>query len=328
MSSTGTGKFRVGDRVRLTRDNMGYGNADDAGEIVNPDAGCEEALVRFDREICGDHEWFVSWSGMELVPVAEATGTSAQAEKPKFKVGDRFRRIVNEGEREPNFQIGFESTVKSFHGYYIRDEDDYGHSIDNIVPLPTTLTIESGKFYITRDGRKVGPMRRWSDEAKHRWEADDDDLPYIWADDGTEIDSDIDDGADLVAEADEPPAEPQSTKEILDGLEAWIAEQDAIKAAGKGSTAGFTVPVFDEDDFDICGHRDSDDDIVQLSVGELTAALADSLKVARKVGKTIKRGDLVMLARPALVTGIDRYHASVQTDGGNYSLPLAALTAA
>lgn len=94
------------------------------------------------------------------------------------------------------------------------------------------------------------------------------------------------------------------------------------------STAGFTVPVFDEDDFDICGHRDSDGDIVQLSVGELTAALADSLKVARKVGKTIKRGDLVILARPALVTGVHRYHASVQTDGGNYNLPLAALTAA
>lgn len=110
-------------------------------------------------------------------------------------------------------------------------------------PAKEPLRIEAGKFYLTRDGRKVGPMRRWSDEAIHRWEADDDDLSYIWADDGTEIDSDIDDSADLVAEW----TEPQSTKEILDELEAWVAEQDAIKAAGKGiargSTAGFTVPL-------------------------------------------------------------------------------------
>lgn len=165
------GKFKKGDRVRLVRDNMGFGDTGDTGEIVSPDAGDEDALVRFDREINGDHEWYAPWSRLELVHVAEA--------------------------------------------------DD--------------------------------------------------------------------------------PA---------------------------NSTAGFTVPLFDEDDFDICGHRDSDDDIVQLSVGELTAALANSLKVARKVGKTIKRGDLVTFARPALVTGVDRYHASVQTDGGNYTLPLAALTQA
>ncbi len=324
------GKFKKGDRVRLTRDNMGFGEAGDAGEIVNPDAGCEDALVRFDSKINGDHEWFAPWSSLELVPVAEATGT--------VKIGDKvvvLDNLTRSGSPIKEYPIGVTLTVDRTCG------DGYGNEAylfnghhqylrrDQIEPFTqNTLTIEAGKFYRTRDGRKVGPMRRWSDEAVHRWEADDDDLPYIWADDGTEVDSDINDGADLVAEADEPPAESESTKEILDELEAWIAEQDAIKAAGKGSTAGFTVPVFDDDDFDIFGYRDSDDCIVQLSVGELTAALADSLKVARKVGKTIKRGDMVMLARPALVTGIDRYHASVQTDGGNYSLPLAALTAA
>lgn len=258
-----TGKFKVGDRVRIASgpNNGGFGQIGDTGVIKI--VGKTDCLVRFETGGRSGEAWYVGFDYLEPVAVAQ----------------------------QPQ------------------------------------LTIQAGKFYRTRDGRKVGPMRRWSDEARYRWEADDDDLPYIWADDGTEIDSDIDDGADLVAEADEPPAEPQSTKEILDELEAWIAEQDAIEAAGKGSTTGFTVPLFDEDDFDICGHRDSDGDIVQLSVGELTAAPAESLKVARKVGKTIKRGDLVTLARPALVTGVDRYHASVQTDGGNYSLPLAALTA-
>lgn len=259
--------------------------------------------------------------------------------RPRYKKGDKVR-VVREGDAEGGSyheaKIGevftvtdvFDDEVHTNIWYF------YPYEIEPVAAAdPAPLQLEAGKYYRTRDGRKVGPMRRWSDEARHRWEADDDDLPYIWADDGTEIDSDIDDSADLVAEADEPPAQPQSTKEILDELEAWIAKQDAVKAAGKGgtdygSTAGFTVPLFDEDDFDICGHRDNDDDIVQLSVSELTAALADSLKVARRVGKTIKRGDLVTLARPALVTGVHRYHASVQTDGGNYNLPLAALTAA
>lgn len=211
------GKFKVGDRVRRIRcDNGGDMQVGRTGTIRRVQAD-GDVMVDVDG---GSDACFCMAEYLELVPVAEATGTSAQAEKPKFKVGDRFRRIVNEGEREPNFQIGFESTVKSLHGDYIRDEDDYGHSIDNIVPLPTTLTIEAGKFYLTRDGRKVGPMRRWSDEAIHRWEADDDDLSYIWADDGTEIDSDIDDSADLVAEA-----------------------KSDDSGSTTGSTTGFTVPL-------------------------------------------------------------------------------------
>ena len=66
------GKFKVGDRVRLTRDNNGFGDTGDTGEIVRPDAGNEDAFVRFDREINGDHEWYAPWSILELVPVAEA----------------------------------------------------------------------------------------------------------------------------------------------------------------------------------------------------------------------------------------------------------------
>lgn len=151
--------FKVGDRVRLVRDNNGFGDAGDIGEIVNPDDGEDGAFVRFDRKINGDHEWYAPWSILELLPA-----TAAQQPQP--------------------------------------------------------LRIQPGRHYLTRDGRKVGPMRLWSDKAKHRWEADADDLPYIWADDGTEIDSDIDDGADLVAEA-----------------------SSSDNGSTVGSTAGFTVPL-------------------------------------------------------------------------------------
>lgn len=319
-------KFNVGDRVRLTRDNMGFGKTGDAGEIVNPDAGHEDAIVRFDREINGGHKWFAPWSSLELVPVAEATGTA----RPKFKVGDRVR--IASGPNNGGFgQIGDTGVIEIVgktdclvrYGDGSRSGEAWYVGFGYLEHAkPATITIQAGKFYRTRDGRKVGPATPSGDTDYPWWVGE-----STYTDSGAWVDG-MEDDNDLVAEADEPPAEPQSTKEILDELEAWIAEQDAIEAAGKGSTTGFTVPLFDEDDFDICGHRDSDDDIVQLSVCELTAVLADSLKVARKVGKTIKRGDLVVLARPALVTGIDRYHASVQTDGGNYSLPLAALTTA
>lgn len=156
----------------------------------------------------------------------------------KFKVGDRVRVTRD---------AGYTGTIKGRSSDEYRNEPAYAVNMDwysnpettttwyesELEPVaesqqPQPLRIEAGKFYITRDGRKVGPMRRWSDEARHRWEADDDELPYIWADDGTEIDSDIDDGADLVAEVDEPGRDNGS--------------------AGYGSTAGFTVPLCAYDD--------------------------------------------------------------------------------
>lgn len=164
----------------------------------------------------------------------------------KFKVGDRVR-VTDPVLLRHGTPIGAMGTIAMADDNYV--EFDLDHPEDGKIrqvlsyphdylepvavaqqpqpPAKEPLRIQPGRHYLTRDGRKVGPMRRWSDEARHRWEADDDDLPYIWADDGTEIDSDIDDSADLVAEADETP----------------VAEQRA------SSTAGFTVP--------LCAYEDS-----------------------------------------------------------------------
>jgi len=50
------------------------------------------------------------------------------------------------------------------------------------------MKIEEGKYYRTRDGRKVGPMVRWSMYAKHPFEitagGDDDLIAAIWGEDG------------------------------------------------------------------------------------------------------------------------------------------------
>lgn len=241
------GKFKRGDKIRVTVDGWRSGNH-------NAQAGDVYVVNDVSSEGVHTNLFYFTFDEIELVPAAEATGTAtdgAQADKPKFKVGDRVRVHGHPYYLMEDEDTGTIIGASDGRGDWDVELDNYGDYLSFLESelIHATLTIQSGKFYRTRDGRKVGPMRRWSDEAKHRWEADDDDLPYIWADDGTEIDSDIDDSADLVAEW----TEPQSTKEILDELEAWIAKQDAVKAAGKGgtdygSTAGFTVPLCAYDD--------------------------------------------------------------------------------
>lgn len=242
----------------------------------------------------------------------------AAADKAKFKVGDRVR-FTDEcpsswwfGPHTENKEGVIDGQDSTF-GYWwsVRVGDRYGHVDDNHIE-PASLTIREGRYYRTRDGRKVGPIKetRYSNGAGNPSWPFTVGLQEFWTESGKAYWGNING---------------EVNSEIISE---WVDEP--------ANTAGYTVPLCAyEDDFDICGYRepaggDGEDDVVQLSVGELTAALADSLKVARKVGKTIKRGDLVVLARPALVTGInvDMRTVSIQTDGGNYSLPMAALTAA
>lgn len=88
---------KVGDRVRLTKDNNGYGVAGDFATVVRENCGAGDCYVKFDYVIRNDTNWYVCWDKIEPLPVA--------------------------------------------------------------APQPAaTLTIAAGKFYKTRDGRKVGPI--------------------------------------------------------------------------------------------------------------------------------------------------------------------------
>lgn len=88
--------------------------------------------------------------------------------------------------------------------------------IDHIEPLPVaaeaqpaaTLKIEAGRYYRTRDGRKVGPMRRYDSDS---WVAPD--CGRLWTDDGQRY-FEIDRGgpSDLIAEWQDAPTAPVSAQ--------------------------------------------------------------------------------------------------------------------
>lgn len=172
--------FAVGARVRLTKDNDGWGDAGDIGTVLSVDSGVNDCYVEFDHEIQGSRRWYASWSSLELVV----------AEPWVPKVGDRVR-LVKDG-LSTTGAIGKLATIEAWSDGKFIDGDQYLLNIDGpvdyettavtenytratidcFVPVaaeaqqaaeaPTPLKIEADRYYKTRDGRKVGPMRRFS----------------------------------------------------------------------------------------------------------------------------------------------------------------------
>ncbi|NKC04457.1 hypothetical protein [Brucella haematophila] len=143
---------------------------------VREGATYEVKNIDFDGDIwvtddVGDR-FYLTTDEFELLPVAGATG------KPAFKVGDRVR-LIKDG-LSTTGAVGKLATIKSWSGGKVVDNGQYLLNIDGPVDYETlavqpqytraspecfellapSLTIETGKFYRTRDGRKVGPMRR------------------------------------------------------------------------------------------------------------------------------------------------------------------------
>ena len=160
-------KFKVGDRVQVV-DDRGGRKLGETGEIIGIDITLSTAFyyIKWDA---GVHEQGLYENRLEALPVAEATG------KPAFKVGDRVRVLsdylpwAHGGEigtvqkvdkRDRDCFVKFETERMGDHTWYVR--------WDNLELAPS-FTIETGKFYRTRDGRKVGPM---SDEGDRAYDTD------------------------------------------------------------------------------------------------------------------------------------------------------------
>ena len=67
------------------------------------------------------------------------------------------------------------------------------------------LKLEVGKFYRTRDGRKVGPMLIWNDRAQYPWSDDMEDGTDVWTPSGLSCPN-AEGPPDIVAEWTDAPA--------------------------------------------------------------------------------------------------------------------------
>lgn len=155
----------------------------------------------------------------------------------RFKVGDWVRVKLGQGTallRENNIYEVLGHSDRKYPIVAITSQYGKRHELDyepgrftlyHAAATPTTIEIEAGKFYKTRDGRKVGPMvedkwhdRRYGWTVAHEFNAE---YGKAWRGDGTfHPDVGTQHGADLIAE--------------------WIDEL-AAKASNDNSTPKFKV---------------------------------------------------------------------------------------
>ncbi|WP_367354224.1 hypothetical protein [Agrobacterium pusense] len=194
----------------------------------------------------------------------------------KFKKGDEVRLIKSEdynghGRYGKTGEIGKVIQYDAIdHTYYVdfTESGQWWAKASNLEPSAATLKIEAGKFYKTRDGRKVGPMvedkwhdRRYGWTVAHEFNAE---YGKAWRGDGTfHPDVDTKHGADLIAEwIDEPVAASNDNAKpkfkVGDRVEItandnyrvnFVGSFGTIKTAPTNAAAGFRVELDDGREF-------------------------------------------------------------------------------
>jgi hypothetical protein len=165
------GKFKVGDRVRVI-DDAGGGKIGD--ECTVKEIG-DDGYYVLDGLTGGAYGLFDR--RLELVPAAWPP-----------KVG--YRVIATADPDDPGTITGFNGLKYSVHwDSHVTASNLCIWSLAELSPLPApaTFTIEAGKFYKTRDGRKVGPLRDdWEDDATYKYHVTEGVLNYaLWDVSGT-----------------------------------------------------------------------------------------------------------------------------------------------
>ena len=147
------GKLKVGDRVRAVHSSgLGLFLAGKEYEVLGVrDEKITAINERGQRDSWGEVHF-------EHLPVAAQT----------FKVGDRVRLTANEGEGRDSGAIGVIEKITNDYARVLFDAPFNGwgetgrnwHAqLSRLLAAP--LKIEAGKYYRTRDGRKVGPVTGW-----------------------------------------------------------------------------------------------------------------------------------------------------------------------
>lgn len=179
-------KFKVGDRIRVLRLHP-YSTDITIGKTYPVKRVFDDGDI-FITDDVGDLNRIAS-KNVEPVyssnPAAQVDNLANEYGAPKrFKVGDRVRYTGNR-------ELGFDKTMIGKLGTVTKDDygvcvgvDWEGHPVwsygvyrENlervgVAPANANLRIEAGKFYKTRDGRKVGPMEWRVEDTSYPWMAD------------------------------------------------------------------------------------------------------------------------------------------------------------
>lgn len=166
---------RVGERVRMTATTTGE-IADCPATVVEFDG--KYALIQFDVRQEWAHgndnnRWWVPFE--KLAPITATTPA-------EYKPGDRVR-LIKDG-RSTTGAVGKLATLEEWTGGKFIDDGEYLLKIDGPVDYKTqsfrpeytratadcfervaALKIEAGKYYRSRGGEKVGPMRKWDNDS-------------------------------------------------------------------------------------------------------------------------------------------------------------------
>lgn len=209
------GRFGIGARVRDWQGDL-------ATVIENPKDGTR--VVRYDNPLFNQA---MSLEKSKMTPI-DAPAAQVPTESWVPKVGDRVR-VKDADCLRVGMPVGAEGVVTRLSGgeYF---QADLTHPRDGVIdqmvskrdvePLPVAeqparLTIEAGKFYRTRDGRKVGPMEEhygtaWDDKEALLKASIDGDSRLFRATSGIHLFEKT--NLDLVAEwVDEPAVAPEAT---------------------------------------------------------------------------------------------------------------------
>jgi hypothetical protein len=126
----------------------------------------------------------------------------------KFKAGDKVRTFTDD-----TIDVSFGSVYTvigcdSDDVEFIDDKGDYRYRPPSKYELvSSTLTLESGKTYRTRDGRKVGPIHRNGFPSFYKFYGTfEGGGPSAWGDDGSFFEGEVLHRLDLVSEWDAPEA--------------------------------------------------------------------------------------------------------------------------
>lgn len=189
----------------------------------------------------------------------------------RFKVGDRVRTI---GGGDDGY-IGVEGVIETDDGSTCRNLrvkldkpiEKWGdtkiwrsaHHLEHVLLVPeqpATLKIEAGKFYKTRDGRKVGPMERFNGCGLGRSNVFNQDAAFTAPDleesrdggsytsDGTWLTSNGNCVFDIIAEwIDEPAANASN-----DNAQPKFKVGDRVKSVEKGPTEGYVGVIIEDDE--------------------------------------------------------------------------------